>query len=47
MNYNLIIDPFDVWGMNYMGPFPPSNECTHILIVVDYVIKWVEVIPTA
>jgi hypothetical protein len=29
-----------------MGPFPPSQGYTHILIVVDYVTKWVEAIPT-
>jgi hypothetical protein len=28
-----------------MGPFPPSEGYTHILIVVDYVTKWVEAIP--
>jgi hypothetical protein len=29
-----------------MGPFPPSQGYTHILVVVDYVTKWVEDIPT-
>jgi hypothetical protein len=29
-----------------MGPFPPSEGYTHILVVVDYVTKWVEAIPT-
>jgi transposase InsO family protein len=29
-----------------MGPFPPSKGYTHILVVVDYVTKWVEGIPT-
>ena len=29
-----------------MGPFPTSNGYTHILVAVDYVIKWVEAIPT-
>jgi hypothetical protein len=30
-----------------MGPFPASNtKHTHILVVVDYVTKWVEAIPT-
>ena len=29
-----------------MGPFPPSHCYTHILVVVDYVTKWVEAIPT-
>ena len=30
-----------------MGPFPSSNGYTHILVVVDYVTKWVEAIPTS
>ena len=25
MNYSLAIEPFDVWGFDYMGPFPSSN----------------------
>ena len=29
-----------------MGPFIESNGYTHILVVVDYVTKWVGVIPT-
>ena len=29
-----------------MGPFPASNGYTHILVVVDYITKWVEAIPT-
>ena len=41
------IEPFDVWGFDYMGPFPSSNGYTHILVVVDYVTKWVEAIPTS
>ena len=45
MNYSLVIEPFDVWGFDYMGPFPKSNGYTHILVVVDYVTKWVEAIP--
>ena len=47
MNYSLVIEPFDVWGFGYMGPFPSSNGYTYILVVVDYVTKWVEVIPTS
>ena len=47
MNYSLIIEPFDVWGMDYMGPFIESNGYTHILVVIDYVTKWVEAIPTS
>ena len=47
MNYSLVIEPFDVWGFDYMGPFPSSNGYTHILVAVDYVTKWVEAIPTS
>jgi transposase InsO family protein len=28
-----------------MGPFPKSKNCKHILVVVDYVSKWVEAMP--
>ena len=47
MDYSLIIEPFDVWGFDYMGPFPSSNGYTHILVVVDYVTEWVEPIRTS
>ena len=47
MNYSLVIEPFYVWGIDYMGPFPSSNGYTHILVAVDYVTKWVEAIPTS
>src|SRR3954466_15367861 len=46
MNYSLVIEPFDCWGFDFMGTFPPSHKYTHILVVVDYVTKWVEAIPT-
>src|SRR3954469_13283957 len=46
MNYSLVIEPFDCWGFDFMGPFPPSKGYTHILVAVDYVTKWVEAIPT-
>lgn len=32
--------------MDYLGPFPTSKGNTHILVVVDYVTKWIEEIPT-
>jgi hypothetical protein len=28
-----------------MGPFPNSEGCEYILVVVDYVSKWVEALP--
>jgi transposase InsO family protein len=45
LNYNLQVDLFDVWGIDFMGPFMNSNGYEHILVVVDYVSKWVEAIP--
>ena len=47
MNYLLAVEPFDVWGFDYMGPFPCSNGYTHILVDVHYVTKWVEDILTS
>src|SRR3954463_7761166 len=46
MNYSLVIEPFDCWGFNFIGPFPLSHKYTHILVDVDCVTKWVEAIPT-
>ena len=42
----LIIEIFDCWGIDFMGPFPPSCGYLYILLSVDYVSKWVEAIPT-
>ena len=42
----LIIEIFDYWGIDFMGPFPPSCGYLYILLFVDYVSKWVESIPT-
>ena len=33
---------FDVWGIDFMGPFPPSFGNLFILLAVDYVSKLVE-----
>ncbi|PIN01369.1 DNA-directed DNA polymerase [Handroanthus impetiginosus] len=38
----LFCEIFDVWGIDFMGPFPPSYGNTYILLAVDYVSKWVE-----
>ncbi|KAJ9561566.1 hypothetical protein OSB04_006726 [Centaurea solstitialis] len=42
LNGILEIELFDVWGIDFMGPFPISNNCSYILVAVDYVSKWVE-----
>jgi hypothetical protein len=42
---NLQLELFNVWGIDYMGPFPKSWQCEYILVAVDYVSKWVEDLP--
>ena len=42
---NLQIELFDVWGIDYTGPFPKSKGYEYILVAVDYVSKWVEAMP--
>ncbi|GKC51167.1 reverse transcriptase domain-containing protein, partial [Tanacetum coccineum] len=33
---------FNVWGIDFMGPFPSSRGNKYILVAVDYLSKWVE-----
>nr|GEW27435.1 retrovirus-related Pol polyprotein [Tanacetum cinerariifolium] len=33
---------FDVWGIDFMGPFPSSRGRKYILVAVDYLSKWVK-----
>ena len=46
LNPILVVEIFDVWGIDFMGPFPPSNGFEYILVAVDYVSKWIEAIAT-
>ena len=46
LSTNIVIDIFDVWGIDFMGPFVTSCGYEYILVCVDYVSKWVEAIPT-
>ena len=39
LNPILVVDLFDVWGINFMGPFPVSFGYIYILVGVDYVSK--------
>ncbi|WJZ89320.1 hypothetical protein VitviT2T_008546 [Vitis vinifera] len=45
MNPILIVELFDVWGIDFMGPFPMYFGNSYILVGVDYDSKWVEAIP--
>ncbi|GJS14740.1 reverse transcriptase domain-containing protein [Tanacetum coccineum] len=37
-----VCEVFDVWGLDFMGPFPESRGNKYILVAVEYVSKWVE-----
>ena len=45
LNPILVVEFFDVWGIDFMGPFPTSFGYAYILVGVDYVSKWVEAVP--
>ncbi|XP_074300737.1 uncharacterized protein LOC141632048 [Silene latifolia] len=42
----LEVEIFDVWGIDYQGPFPSSHGNQYILVAVDYLSKWVEAVAT-
>lgn len=44
LNNILEVEIFDFFGMDFIGPFPPSFGTHYIFVVVDYVSKWVKVI---
>ncbi|GJW10087.1 reverse transcriptase domain-containing protein [Tanacetum coccineum] len=37
-----VCEIFDVYGIDFMGPFPSSRGNKYILVAVDYVSKWVK-----
>ena len=44
LNPILVVEIFDVLSINYMCPLPMSHGCPYILVAVDYVIKWIDVV---
>nr|GEX80611.1 reverse transcriptase domain-containing protein [Tanacetum cinerariifolium] len=37
-----VCEIFDIWGIDFTGPFPFSKGNKYILVAVDYLSKWVE-----
>jgi len=35
---------FELWGIDFMGPFVTFRGNQYILVVVDYMSKWVEAV---
>nr|GEU88310.1 DNA-directed DNA polymerase [Tanacetum cinerariifolium] len=44
-NAILVYEIFDVWGIDFIGPFPSLKGNKYILVAVDYLSKWVDVTP--
>ena len=47
LNPILVIELFDVWGIDFMVPFVSSHGMKYIQVVIDYVSKWVEALTLA
>nr|GEY47422.1 reverse transcriptase domain-containing protein [Tanacetum cinerariifolium] len=41
-NFIQICEIFDVWGIDFMGPFLSSKRNKYIIVAIDYLSKWVE-----
>ena len=39
LNYVLVCDIFDVWGIDFIRPFLKFNGNEYIIVTVDYVSK--------
>ena len=46
LNPIIIVEIFDVWEINFMRPFPSSVGNKYILLTVDFVPEWVEIVST-
>ncbi|GJR88732.1 putative nucleotidyltransferase, ribonuclease H [Tanacetum coccineum] len=42
LNNIQVCEIFDIWGIDFMGPFPKSYKFEYTLVVVYYVSKWAE-----
>ncbi|GJV62681.1 putative nucleotidyltransferase, ribonuclease H [Tanacetum coccineum] len=42
LNNIQVYEIFDIWGIDFMRPFPKSYKFEYIVVAVDYVSKWAE-----
>ncbi|GJV59999.1 reverse transcriptase domain-containing protein [Tanacetum coccineum] len=42
LNNIQVYEIFDIWGIDFIGPFPKSYKFEYILVAVDYISKWAE-----
>ena len=46
LNLIIVVEIFDVWGLDLMVSFPSSFGNEYILLAMDYVSKWARAIPS-
>ena len=46
LNPIIVVEIFDMWGIDFMGSFSSSFGNEYILLAVDYISKWVVAIPS-
>ncbi|GJU39945.1 reverse transcriptase domain-containing protein [Tanacetum coccineum] len=44
LNNIQVSEIFDIWGIDFMEPFPKSHKFEYILVKIDYVSKWAEAV---
>ncbi|GKD09521.1 reverse transcriptase domain-containing protein [Tanacetum coccineum] len=42
LNNIQVSEIFDIWGIDFIGPFSKSHKFEYILVAIDYVSKWAE-----
>ncbi|GJU71582.1 reverse transcriptase domain-containing protein [Tanacetum coccineum] len=42
LNNIQVCEIFDIWGIDFMGPFPKSYKFEYNLVAIDYISKWAE-----
>ncbi|GKC01051.1 reverse transcriptase domain-containing protein [Tanacetum coccineum] len=42
LNNIQVCENFEIWGIDFMGPFPKSYKFEYIHVAIDYVSKWAE-----
>jgi len=46
LTFVIVVDIFDAWGIDFIGPLSNSIGNEYVLLCVDYISIWVEFIPT-
>jgi len=44
LNYILEVEVFNLWDIDFMGQFPSFHDNKCIVVAIDHVSKWMEII---